>query len=85
MGLPSLATSSGVFRYGMAFLLLVLALVLLYAIGVMLNLLPPPTLSPATRGRCRRPRRCADSLHRRAARVACGAAVSIYSVSKYLS
>ena len=46
MDLPSPATSGGIFRYGMAFLLLVLAVILLYAIGVMLNLFPPPTWFP---------------------------------------
>ncbi|WP_135533915.1 hypothetical protein [Halostella pelagica] len=47
MDLPSPTESGGVFRYLMAFLLVVLAILLLYALAVAAGLLPPPTWFPA--------------------------------------
>ncbi|WP_135820406.1 hypothetical protein [Halostella litorea] len=46
MDLPNPTTSGGVFRYLMAFLLLVLAVLVLYAAGVVAGLVPPPTWFP---------------------------------------
>ncbi|WP_323191547.1 hypothetical protein [Halostella sp. PRR32] len=46
MDLPSPTESGGVFRYLMAFLLVILAILLLYALAVVAGLLPPPTWFP---------------------------------------
>jgi hypothetical protein len=46
MDLPNPTTSGGLFRYLMAFLLLILAVFLVYALAVAVGLLPAPTWFP---------------------------------------
>lgn len=46
MDLPNPTTSGGMFRYLMAFMLLVLAVIVLYAVAVLAGVAPPPEWFP---------------------------------------